>query len=411
MVDKVVVFEDTRVDQLYPLTLTRPAFDLRCGILSLREKVAHAFPESTLGVLCRDYLNEMVCQDRGLAASTGADADACLFVNSRLLNVFDLPDVSKTTQTIFYCGDAIVAANLKGPSVHAFSESLRKKGRVDLPGVKHSDVADARLISYPWDLVNNNAVEIKRDFERFAVGGHNLGEISDRATLLNLAQIYIGKGSTVAPGAVLDATDGPIHIAENVKIMAQAVIAGPASIGDNSVVRVGAKIYEGSSIGAVCKVGGEVEASIIHSFSNKQHDGFLGHSYIGQWVNLGADTNNSDLKNNYGSVKVWVNGDLVDSGSSFVGLFMGDHSKAGINTMFNTGTSVGVMCNVFGGGFPPKLIPSFSWGGSGGFEEHKLEKALETAEIVMGRRGCQLTPAQRKVLRHVFEMRQADLPV
>ena len=174
-------------------------------------------------------------------------------------------------------------------------------------------------------------------------------------------------------------------------------------MGNGSSIKIGAKIYEGTSIGEFCKVGGEVEESIIHSHSNKQHDGFLGHAYLGQWVNLGADTNNSDLKNNYGNVKVHVNGDLVDSGSMFVGLFMGDHSKAGINTMFNTGTSVGTMCNVFGSGFPPKYIPSFSWGGAEKMVEHDLSKAVETARQVMARRKKKLTAEHEKVFRYLFE--------
>ncbi|MFQ5631881.1 MAG: glucose-1-phosphate thymidylyltransferase, partial [bacterium] len=168
-------------------------------------------------------------------------------------------------------------------------------------------------------------------------------------------------------------------------------------------IKIGAKIYGGTTIGAVCKVGGEVEGSILHGYANKQHEGFLGHAYLGEWTNLGADTNNSDLKNNYKSVRVNVNGEIVDSGSTFVGLFMGDHSKSGINTMFNTGTVVGVSCNVFGSGYPKKYIPSFTWGGVDADEKYDLEKALETARAVMSRRNKQMTPAQEALLRRIYE--------
>jgi UDP-N-acetylglucosamine diphosphorylase/glucosamine-1-phosphate N-acetyltransferase len=174
------------------------------------------------------------------------------------------------------------------------------------------------------------------------------------------------------------------------------------------MIKVGAKIYENTSIGPVCKVGGEVEGSVIHSFSNKQHDGFLGHAYLGMWVNLGADTNNSDLKNNYGSVKLVIDGETVDSGSTFMGLVMGDHSKSAINSMFNTGTVVGVSSNVFGSGFPPKSVPSFTWGGAEGLKTYELERALEVARRVMGRRKMVLSPAEEKVLRVVFDLTKKE---
>ena len=174
-------------------------------------------------------------------------------------------------------------------------------------------------------------------------------------------------------------------------------------VGEGSSIKAGAKIYENTSIGEICKVGGEVEASIIHSCANKQHDGFLGHSYLGMWVNLGADTNNSDLKNNYGNVKVVINGSSVDSGSQFVGLTMGDHSKSGINTMFNTGTVVGVSCNVFGADFPPKYIPSFCWGGAKGLDVYDLAKSVEVARSVQARRKHTMSDSEAEVLRVVFE--------
>lgn len=263
---------------------------------------------------------------------------------------------------------------------------------------------DGTFIRYPWDLVHHNAGQIRRDFACFNRGGQILGKIYPNVTLLEEKNIYIAAGAKIKPGVVLDAEDGPIYIDEGATIMANACLLGPVFVGAKSTIKMGAKIYEGTCIGEVCKVGGEVEESIIHSYSNKQHEGFLGHAYLGQWVNLGADSNNSDLKNNYSTVKVYVNGEMVDSGLLFVGLIMGDHSKCGINTMFNTGTVVGVMSNIFGAGYPAKFIPSFTWGGIEGMETYDCEKALEVARRVMARRKITLSTAQEKMLRQVFEM-------
>ena len=184
--------------------------------------------------------------------------------------------------------------------------------------------------------------------------------------------------------------------------MPNAVIEGPASIGDRTVVKVGAKIYHGTSIGRECKVGGEVEASIVQSYTNKQHDGFLGHSYLGSWVNIGADTNTSDLKNTYGSVKVQLELERIDTGMQFVGVMMGDHSKTGINVMFDSGTVVGVSCNVYGAGLPPKFVPGFSWGDGKSLSVYDLEKGLETARRVLLRRDITMTDAYERLYRHVF---------
>jgi UDP-N-acetylglucosamine diphosphorylase/glucosamine-1-phosphate N-acetyltransferase len=264
------------------------------------------------------------------------------------------------------------------------------------------------FINYPWDLVHHNPEQIKQDFKFFNLGGQILGAVLPHATLIKEENIYIAHGAVIKPGAVLDAGDGPIFIDQDAVVMANACVQGPLFLGSRSAIKMGAKIYEGTSIGEVCKVGGEVEESIIHSHSNKQHEGFLGHSYLGQWVNIGADSNTSDLKNNYSTVRVHINGEMVDSGLMFVGLTMGDHSKCGINTMFNTGSVVGVMSNVFGSGYSDKYIPSFTWGGIESSEEYALEKALEVARRVMERRKIALTSDMRDMLRRVFEMTTSE---
>jgi UDP-N-acetylglucosamine diphosphorylase/glucosamine-1-phosphate N-acetyltransferase len=208
----------------------------------------------------------------------------------------------------------------------------------------------------------------------------------------------------VSPGVVIDATKGPVSIADEVVIMPNASLEGPLHIGRGSRIKMGAKVYGGTTIGPFSKVGGEVAETIVHGYSNKQHEGFLGHSYLCEWTNIGAGTETSDLKNNYSPVRVAVGGEPVDSGELFVGVFMGDHSKTGIGTVFNTGTVVGVCCNVFGADYPPKYVPSFTWGGTAGFEEHDLNKAIETAARVAARRGQTFDSGAEAVLRKVFEL-------
>ncbi len=265
---------------------------------------------------------------------------------------------------------------------------------------------DTKLINYPWDLVSNNGDQLVTDFNLLTDGNSKkLGDIHKEVTLLNPSQIHISEGAKLAPGVVIDAESGPVYIDKNVKILPNAVIEGPAFIGSDSLIKIGAKIYENTSIGEVCKVGGEVEESIIHAYSNKQHEGFLGHAYLGMWVNIGADTNNSDLKNDYGNVSVYVNGELIDTGSMFVGLTMGDHSKTGINAMFNTGSNIGVSCNLYGSGIQPKSVPSFSWGSTEeGFSTYRIEKAIEVARRVMTRRKVKFTEVEEQLFRSVFEL-------
>jgi UDP-N-acetylglucosamine diphosphorylase/glucosamine-1-phosphate N-acetyltransferase len=201
------------------------------------------------------------------------------------------------------------------------------------------------------------------------------------------------EGVAISPGAILDAGPGPIFLGEGVRVLHNAVVVGPVALGARTVVKVGAKLEGPVSIGPVCKVGGEVEASILQEHANKQHDGFLGHAVVGAWVNLGAGTTNSDLKNNYSTVRVWTPDGEVDTGERFVGAFLGDHAKTAIGTVLNTGTVVGFAANVFGPGFPPKHVPSFSWGGSEGFSDHEPARALATAREVMRRRGVAMEAA------------------
>ena len=400
-------FEDENQNRLYPLSLTQPVYLLRSGINLLFEKITRRYPSSRVHFFCRDYLAPVLREQSPTIPVNQIEVDSCLLINGRFIPADGLPEPAEEN-LVWRCKDEVVAAWLSGErlqqALHTadgiiHQEMFRGLPSRELPGT---------LISYSWDLVHQNAVQMASDFSHLNVGGQILGRIYPNVTLLNEKNIFIGEGAKIYPGVVLDAENGPIYIGKNATIMANAVLQGPCFVGESSLIKIGAKIYHGTSIGERCKVGGEVEASIIHSYSNKQHEGFLGHSYLGQWVNIGADSNNSDLKNNYSPVKVYADGQMVDTGLTFAGLTMGDHAKCGINTMFNTGSVVGVMSNVFGTGFTPKFIPSFTWGGIETMDVYDCDKALETARRVMKRRNVEMSPAQEKMLREVFVMTEQE---
>lgn len=412
MVDSICLFEGIYYSRLLPLVYFRPTYDLRCGILTLREKVQHYFPNTPISLHCRGYLSDLVKQQNPGLLVNEIKGKSCLFLNGRVIADSKLAEqLSTDTDTLFVKGETIIAARVSGSKLNSLKHRLKDLFTFsDFNDLVKKEV-DANVIYYPWDLISNNGEQLISDFSLLTskVDGSKIkGKVYAGAHLLNEDKIFIDEGAKVKPGVVLDAESGPIYIGKDAKIFPNAVIEGPAFIGNKSAIKIGAKIYENTSIGEVCKVGGEVEGSIIHSYSNKQHDGFLGHSYLGMWVNLGADTNNSDLKNNYGSVKVIINGEQVDSGSMLVGLTMGDHSKCAINTMFNTGTVVGVSSNIFGAGFPPKYIPSFSWGGAESMTSYDVEKALDVAKCVMARRNIKLTGVEEKVFREIFDMSREE---
>jgi UDP-N-acetylglucosamine diphosphorylase/glucosamine-1-phosphate N-acetyltransferase len=229
-------------------------------------------------------------------------------------------------------------------------------------------------------------------------------QVHKSAALINRRNIWIGRRANLGAGVVLDASNGPIYVGNDVRIFPTAVIEGPCYIGDGTLIKIGAKVYGNTSIGSMCKVGGEVEHSILHSHCNKQHDGFLGHSYTAPWVNLGAGTTTSNLKNTYGSVRVHVNGQQVDSGKMFVGLVAGDHVKVGINGTIDTGTVIGPSSNIYGTGLFPKYIPPFSWGASSSFSTYDLERAINVASTVMSRRGVTMSDEYKKLFRYIYEL-------
>ena len=410
----ICIFEDEKYRKLLPLVYFRPVYELRCGINLLKDKIIRSFSNPNVILHARDYLTDVLKRDypNYYVNELPPNANQVLFVNGRVLADPHFADKFKYNgKDIAYVkGDDIVAFWASGENLEKFKNKFGTPlTKSDFENYEKVEIS-AKLINYPWDIINNNGEQIVIDFNILTDGkARREGKIYEGVYLLNEHFIHIEEGAKIKPGVVLDAENGPIYIGKNVKILPNAVIEGPAYVGDGSLIKVSAKIYENTSIGPVCKVGGEVEASIIHAFSNKQHEGFIGHSYLGTWVNIGADTNNSDLKNDYGNVKVYVDGELIDSGSMFVGLIMGDHSKSGINLMFNTGTVVGVSCNIYGSGLPPKFVPSFSWGGAqDGFVTYRIDKAIEVARRVMARRNVQLTEIDEKLFRKIFELTEEE---
>jgi UDP-N-acetylglucosamine diphosphorylase/glucosamine-1-phosphate N-acetyltransferase len=274
-------------------------------------------------------------------------------------------------------------------------------------GITRVEMPKARLLSFPWQLIELNGEVITDDFNKLPFRGESEESVTYPGVhITNEENVVIGEGAVIKSGAVLDASDGPIAIGDRTVVMPNACIIGPASIGSDCIIRTGAKILKGTSSGRVCKVGGEVEGTIISSYSNKQHDGFIGHSYLGEWVNIGAASNNSDLKNNYSAVRMWCAGAIKNTGRQFMGLIMGDHTKTGINTLFNTGTVVGFNCNIFSSELPGKFVPSYSWGHGTEMTEYDVDKAMHTASVVLERRKARFTEAHRKIFAKIFEMRQ-----
>ncbi len=396
------IFEDNHFSRLLPLVWMRPVYFLRCGMTDLAEKIRHVRQSENIVYHCRDYLEETVSVT-GVPVNRFED-DRYTFVNGRVLFAAkSLTELFATRNECLYCaGDTVVAAVLSPVNVKTVRSNAGKPldFRKLFPDIAAKSVR-ADIIRYPWDLINKNKEYIKKDFRRLCNKARIEGTLYEGCSIVSRNKVFIGKGAKIYPGVVIDAQGGPVYIETGATVMANSYIEGPAYIGKDTVIKAGSKIYGGTSIGDISSIGGEVTSSIIHSHSNKQHDGFLGHSYLCQWVNLGADTTNSNLKNNYKNVRVTIGGEQVDTKSLFAGLYIGDHSKTGINTMFNTGSVVGVCANTFGGGFQPKYVPSFSWGGRHGFSEYRLEKAWETAQYVVSRKKMKLFVAFKRLFSYI----------
>lgn len=408
---QLCIFEDTDCMNFEPLAYSRPVFDLVCGINTLKEKILRDFPKIKYNLLCRSYIAPVVKQQNpGVNVNLLSD-DSYLFINGSVISSNELRKkipLKNKNDIVYKSGDKVIAAFITGETYSKIKTLIT--GTLDGSVFDGMPVKELKIkhASYIWDLINANGEGIKNDFNYISAenkGKKKLtGKLCEGVHLVARKNIIIESGAEIKHGAVIDASGGPVYIAKNSVVYHNAVIIGPAFIGPNSQVKSGAYIHDNVSICGTCKIGGEVEDTVFLPFSNKQHSGFIGHAYIGSWVNLGADTNCSDLKNNYGMITAYVNGKSVNTGSQFLGLIMGDHSKSAINTMFNTGTNVGFSSNIFSSGFPEKFIPSFSWTGDNNSQVYKLNKALDTAKKVMGRRNKQMSEEEEKLFTYIFEM-------
>jgi UDP-N-acetylglucosamine diphosphorylase/glucosamine-1-phosphate N-acetyltransferase len=399
---RLCIFEDC-AEQLEPLSLTRPVFELRCGITTLAAKQARHVGASTWGALIRPALEELYrMQAPAVQVNDSAwlRSDNLLLVNGHWLppeDTFVLP----TSPSVGLVGDAVAYVWLPEGAAITFETlpELLEQWRHTLP----AQPAGGRLIGHPWELVEANAVEIEHDFA-WLTPRKEAWERRSLNVIGPLGSLWIAPSAQIEPMVLADTRQGPVVIDEHAVISAFTRLEGPCYIGPRSQV-FGAKIRAGTSIGPHCRVGGEVEASILHGYCNKYHDGFLGHSYVGEWVNLGAGTHNSDLRNDYGEVTMIQRGMSISTGMSKVGCFLGDHTKTGLGTLLNTGTSVGAFCNLLPAGrFAPKYVPSFtSWWNGSLREAFTLEQMLATAEIAMQRRGVTLTDAHKALYAWLLE--------
>lgn len=407
------LFEDDQIAHLQPLTLTRAVYDLRIGIRTLSERLIEAFPDAQAVLHARPALARVTAQALDRVVNRIPGTLDVLFLNGRwfaeegeVLEAVRRVAGRERERVLFMQDDVCVAAWIP----EATSEIVERDSITPdvFPRNRVEEVAGARLVSRLWHPLDLLEDAIHDDFRRRTKGYRILerpgASIAEGALLASAERIFVGAGGTVRAGAVLNAEDGPIYIDEGAIVMENAVIRGPAYIGPRAQVKI-AGIIETAAVGTWCKVGGEIHHTIVHSYSAKPHAGFLGHAYIGQWCNLGADTNNSNLKNDYGRVTLHnsVSGEMETTDRQFMGMVMGDHSKSGINAMFNTGTVVGVFCNLYGSGYLPRYVPSFSWGTPEEMVEYRIDKALRVAEAVMARRGVALTDVDRELLTYVYE--------
>ena len=379
------------IQDLLPLTYTRPVSLIRVGILTISEKWERRLNLEP-GFITQDYLSHKY---PGHISADNLVINGSLCPNDKLVEEVE----------VLKSGQALV----QDQNLLAFrGTKAQLQEWIDSPKVELFDTRSynetATVISKPWEIFIENHHQIELDYQ-LITRNRQSAPINDSFTrVYNIGNVFLEKGVQIR-AAIINAEEGPVYIGKEVIIQEGAVIKGPFGIGEGSNVSMGSRIRGNVSVGPYCKVGGEIINSVVLGYSNKGHDGFLGCSVVGKWCNIGADTNTSNLKNNYEDIKLWnySAGARQDSGHQFLGLIMGDHSKCGINTMFNTGTVVGVSANIFGTGFPSTFVPSYSWGGIQGFDTFRLEKSFEVAQKVMYRRHMDLNQLEKEILTEVFE--------
>jgi UDP-N-acetylglucosamine diphosphorylase/glucosamine-1-phosphate N-acetyltransferase len=384
-----ILFDGTVRNQLLPFTYTRPVADIRVGILTIREKW-EKYLGFTSTTVTEDYLAEKYPM---------IEMEHNIMLNASFLPNEELVDHIKrlSEKQAIFCDDEMIA----------FYSTADQETIVFEEYEVFEYTKDVVRISHTWDIFAKNEVAIEQDFSLLTKDRVSQ-QLSNTNQIIGKGAVFVEEGATVEC-AVLNTSNGSIYIGKEAEVMEGSLLRGPVAICDHATLKLGSKIYGATTIGPHSKVGGEVSNSVIFGYSNKGHDGFLGNSVLGEWCNIGADSNTSNLKNNYAEVRLWDydKEGFAKTGLQFCGLMMGDHSKCGINTMFNTGTVVGVSANIFGGGFPRNFIPSFSWGGSSGFVSYLTKKAFEVAKVVMARRRVEFSLHDEAILSHVFQETKA----
>ncbi|MDR6967957.1 UDP-N-acetylglucosamine diphosphorylase/glucosamine-1-phosphate N-acetyltransferase [Flavobacterium arsenatis] len=380
-----ILFDGTVRNALLPFTFTRPVADIRVGILTIREKW-EKYLGSTTTSLTEEYLSEKFPM---------VELEENVMINASFLPndvLAELVSNLEPNQAVF-----------KGEEVIAFftQDSQEEVDFDTYDVIEYND--DCITIEHTWDIFQKNDAALREDFE-LLTEDRKSQPIPKTVNVIAPENIFIEEGAKLE-FVTLNASTGPIYIGKNAEIMEGSVIRGPFALCESGRVKLATKVYGATTVGPHSVIGGEVSNSVLFGYSNKGHDGFLGNSVLGEWCNIGADSNNSNLKNNYEEVKLWSyeTEGFAKTGLQFCGLMMGDHSKCGINTMFNTGTVVGVSSNIFGSGFPRNFVPSFSWGGASGFTTYITKKAFETARLVMLRRNVEFDEKESRILEHVFE--------
>ncbi|RXR20388.1 glucose-1-phosphate thymidylyltransferase [Flavobacterium amnicola] len=380
-----ILFDGTVRNALLPFTFTRPVADIRVGILTIREKWEKHLGYTTT-TLTEEYLMEKYPM---------VEMEENVMINASFLPNDILAEMIKSLEAnqAIFCNDEVIAF---------YSKENQEEVDFDTYDIIEF-TEDCIRIENTWDIFAKNDIALREDFE-LITEGRNSQPIPKSVNVLSSENIFIEEGAKLE-FVTLNAATGPIYIGKNAEIMEGSVIRGPFALCESGRVKLASKVYGATTVGPHSVIGGEVNNSVLFGYSNKGHDGFLGNSVLGEWCNIGADSNNSNLKNNYEEVKLWSyeTEGFAKTGLQFCGLMMGDHSKCGINTMFNTGTVVGVSTNIFGSGFPRNFVPSFSWGGASGFTTYMTSKAFQTAKIVMARRQVDFTEEDAKILEHVFE--------
>ncbi|NHM02448.1 GlmU family protein [Flavobacterium difficile] len=379
-----ILFDGPHRNALLPFTFTRPVADIRVGILTIREKWEKHLGYTTTTVT-EEYLSDKWPM---------VEMEHNVMINASFLPNEILVEMVKNLE--------LNQAIFQDEEVVAF---YAKEGEeVDFDAFESIEFTEECIkIENTWDIFQKNEAAIREDFE-LLTEDRTSQPIPKSVNVLSPEHIFIEEGAKLE-FVTLNASTGPIYIGKNAEIMEGSVIRGPFALCESGRVKLATKVYGATTVGPHSVIGGEVNNSVLFGYSNKGHDGFLGNAVLGEWCNIGADSNNSNLKNNYEPVKLWSyeTENFAQTGLQFCGLMMGDHSKCGINTMFNTGTVVGVSTNIFGAGFPRNFVPSFSWGGASGFTTYVTKKAFETAKIVMARRNVEFSEEDAKILEHVFE--------